>query len=327
MNVLVWVVFLFLTVALSCLWGQRDNFVSELIFSFLPYFFVFACCMVVLGILLLLRKKTQNPILKFILVQEIIVFGILWALTGKEIHAFYGTWEDTGEVWTWVKVFYANILYTNTGFDILEQTITKEQPDVVVLVEFSDLHKENMEDFFRTNYPYMSRNSWSETLAWDIIFSKYPLENIGVPVTKGTWTYSHLTLSPLHNEKIDLYVVHTAAPVSLEKFVMRNRQLDKLANDLQQERKNNKSESLMIGDFNLSPWSFYYQQFIEKLWDDFQNQTNKNGIDYTRSFLGQKIMRSHIDQLFTTKGIKIHQFYIEDLLWSDHRYFSFFFEY
>jgi hypothetical protein len=33
------------------------------------------------------------------------------------------------------------------------------------MVEFSDEHEDEMKEFFKKNYPYMNRNSWSTMLA------------------------------------------------------------------------------------------------------------------------------------------------------------------
>jgi hypothetical protein len=60
----------------------------------------------------------------------------------------------------------------------LQQKIEQENPDIVILVEFSDNHENEMKQFFKENYPYMNRNSRSITLAGDVVFSKIPLENI-----------------------------------------------------------------------------------------------------------------------------------------------------
>ena len=45
------------------------------------------------------------------------------------------------------------------------------------MVEFSDNHEDEMKDFFKENYQYMNRNSWSTMLAGDVVFSKLPIEN------------------------------------------------------------------------------------------------------------------------------------------------------
>ena len=54
----------------------------------------------------------------------------------------------------------------------------EENPDIVILVEFSDKHEDEMKQFFKDNYPYMNRNSWSTMLAGDVVFSRIPLKNI-----------------------------------------------------------------------------------------------------------------------------------------------------
>jgi hypothetical protein len=41
----------------------------------------------------------------------------------------------------------------------------EENPDIVIMVEFSDEHEDEMKEFFKDNYPYMNRNSRSTMLA------------------------------------------------------------------------------------------------------------------------------------------------------------------
>ena len=73
---------------------------------------------------------------------------------------------------------FSNIYKENFNYDAIKQTISNEDPDVVMFVEFSDEHEDEMKEFFKENYPYMNRNSWSTMLAGDVVFSKIPLENI-----------------------------------------------------------------------------------------------------------------------------------------------------
>jgi endonuclease/exonuclease/phosphatase (EEP) superfamily protein YafD len=101
---------------------------------------------------------------------------------------------------------------------------------------------------------------------------------------------------------------------------MRNIQIGNLLSDLLKYKKN-WTPTIIIWDFNLSPWSYYYKQFTKHL--DMQNALSYQSPNYTWSLHWQWIFRSHIDQLFISPEIKISPVKIENLSWSDHRSFIF----
>ena len=303
----------------------RESFLSELAISFLPYIMVAILVVTLILILLLFRKKKKNLTTFFTIVLIILSFWIGYFYY-SEYFSFYNHSDENIRLAEdeWIKVFYANIYYLNYDFESLKQRIKQEDPDVVILVEFSDEHEEAMKDFFKESYPYMNRNSRSTMLAWDIVFSKIPLENIAntqkVKVWSRNYSYMQLKIDGLADENLlDLYVVHTAAPVSIENFEMRNKQLEQLWLNF----KKNKSENptIVIWDFNLSPRSYYYEE-LTKDWN-LVNALSFQSPNYTRSLWKHKIFRSHIDQLFISPRVRISKINIEDLSWSDHRSFTF----
>ena len=173
----------------------------------------------------------------------------------------------------------------------------------------------------------MNRNSRSTMLAGDVVFSKIPLENITENhlVSAWSWNYSYMNIQC--NDKIkncekwvDFYVIHTAAPISQKNFQMRNAQLKKLKSDFIKNQDQSKP-IIIIWDFNLSPWSYYYKQLTENR--KMLNALSFQSPNYTRSLLQQWIFRSHIDQLFISENVKLSQVIIENLTWSDHRSFTF----
>ena len=83
----------------------------------------------------------------------------------------------------------------------------------------------------------------------------------------------------------------------------------------------NWTPTVIIWDFNLSPWSYYYKQFTKHL--KLLNALSYQSPSYTRSLLQQWIFRSHIDQLFISPEIKVSPVKIKNLSGSDHRSFSF----
>lgn len=246
-------------------------------------------------------------------------------LYSSEFFSFYNQPDDTIRLKDdeWIKVFYGNIYYKNIDYHSLQQKIEEENPDIVILVEFSDAHENEMKEFFKKNYPYMNRNSWSTMLAWDVVFSKIPLENITEThlVEAWSWNYSYMKILCDECENwVNLYVIHTSAPVSIKNFEMRNNQIGKLLSDFLKNHED-WDPTMIIWDFNLSPWSYYYKQFIK--YSNMLNALSFQSPNYTRSLFQQKIFRSHIDQLFISPEIKISNVKIEDLTWSDHRSFLF----
>lgn len=320
------------TLAIIYLYFFREGFISELAISFEPYIIRFCILAIIIEIWLIIhesRRNRKHKSLKIFLTIFITILTIwIWTLYSLEYFSFYNHPDDSIRLSNneeWIKVFYSNIYYKNTDYKSLQDKIIEENPDIVILVEFSDQHEIEMKEFFKENYPYMNRNSRSTMLAGDVVFSKIPLENITEThlVEAWAWNYSYMKIqSEDYWDGIDLYVIHTSAPVSYKNFEMRNAQISKLLSDFLKHY-NNWTPTMIIGDFNLSPRSIFYKQFTKHI-----NMTNALGYqppNYTRSLHKKWIFRSHIDQLFISPEIKISEINIENLTWSDHRSFTFMF--
>ena len=310
----------------------RESFIAELAISFVPYIIWFCTLAIIIEIYLIIheskRRRKHKSIKIFFTVIVTILTIWIWTLYSSEFFWFYNQNDESirlKENEQWIKVFYANIYYKNVDYKSLQKKIIEENPDIVVLVEFSDNHEDEMKDFFKENYPYINRNSRSTMLAWDAVFSKIPLEIITETHKVEAWSrnYSYMKLLRDGNENwVDLYVIHTSAPVSDKNFEMRNEQIGKLLSDFLKYHKS-WTPTMIIWDFNLSPRSYYYKQFTKHI--NMLNALSFQSPNYTRSLYQQWVFRSHIDQLFISPEIKISPITIEDLSWSDHRSFTFIF--
>jgi endonuclease/exonuclease/phosphatase (EEP) superfamily protein YafD len=237
---------------------------------------------------------------------------------------FFSFYSSQDKIWinqAGLRVYYANILYTNDDYESLKRQIENNEYDMVVLVEFSDEHEEALKDFFKENFPYVNRNSWSTKLAGDVVFSKYPITNLleNYPQEVGRWRYSYLSVE--YGEKpYYFYVVHTSAPVSQHNFEMRNEQLKKLNEDflVQAQDRPDDAPVVVVGDFNLSPWSAFYASFEKGFEGKLKNVFRDNTPYSTRSLWGQKVLKVHIDQLFASPDVMIGDFWVDDLPGSDH---------
>ncbi len=319
-----------LILAISILYFFRESFIAELAISFVPYIAWFCILALIVEIYLIIhesKRRRKNKSFRIFLTILVTILTIwIWTLYSSEFFWFYNQNGESIRLKNsedWIKVFYANILYKNTDYQSLKEKIIEENPDIVIMVEFSDDHEDEMKEFFKENYPYMNRNSRSEVLAWDVVFSKIPLENITKTheVELWSWNYSYMKiLCDECGDWVDLYVIHTAAPVSLKNFEMRNNQIGKLLSDFLKYHED-WTPTMIIWDFNLSPWSHYYTQLTKHR--NMLNALSFQSPSYTRSLFQQWIFRSHIDQLFISSEVKISEIRIEDLEWSDHRSFTF----
>lgn len=329
MLLLLWI----LVVSVLCLYFFRESFIAELAISFIPYIIWFCSIALIIEIYLIIneskkRRKYKSIRIFFTILITILTIGI-WTLYSSEFFWFYNQNDESIRLNNdeGIKVFYANIYYQNVDYNSLQEKINEKNPDIVILVEFSDDHEDEMKDFFKENYPYMNRNSRSTMLAGDVVFSKIPINKAYTTWIEWRWNrkYSYMEIDcrdyiPDCKDNIDLYVIHTAAPVSLENFEMRNNQLEQLWLDFQQYS-NSWNHTIVIWDFNLSPRSYYYKKLVKNR--DLLNALSFQSPNYTRSLFQQWIFRSHIDQLFISPRIKISEIKIEDLTWSDHRSFTF----
>jgi endonuclease/exonuclease/phosphatase (EEP) superfamily protein YafD len=316
--------------AISFLYFFRESFIAELAISFVPYIIWFCILAIIIEIYIIIheskRRRKHKSIKIFFTILITILTIWIWTLYSSEFFWFYNKNDESIRLKKneeWIKVFYANILYKNTDYKSLQNKIIQENPDIVIMVEFSDEHESEMKEFFKENYPYINRNSRSTMLAWDVVFSKIPIENITETHIVEAWSrnYSYMKiLCDKCNNDVDLYVIHTSAPVSYKNFEMRNTQIGKLLSDFLKYH-NDWTPTMIIWDFNLSPWSYFYKQFTKHI--NMLNALSYQSPNYTRSLFQQWIFRSHIDQLFISPEIKISKIEIEKLAGSDHRSFSF----
>jgi len=69
-------------------------------------------------------------------------------------------------------------LYKNSDYTGLQIWIEKYDPDILMMVEFTDDHNENLKNILKEKYPYSARTTWSQIYFGSVVFSKYPITNL-----------------------------------------------------------------------------------------------------------------------------------------------------
>jgi endonuclease/exonuclease/phosphatase (EEP) superfamily protein YafD len=304
-----------------------EFYISELILSFVPHIVFFCLAMFGLSIAMLKNKKLWIYV-KFVPLF-ILMFGFLFFLYSREFNSFYnGEWffynnsqEYIVEEKDWLNILYSNILYKNQNHTGLVDWINNYDADIVLMVEFTDDHYQNMKDVLQEIYPYSARTSWSKKYFGNVVFSKYPINNLSKEIDQWTWRYTYFSTE--HNKQnYYFYLIHTSSPVTYGFFEMRNNQFDILTQDFKSHMDNkiDTDKIMIIGDFNVSPWSYYYKN-IEKSFVGLKNMTKNFTILFTWRLKLLSFVTSHIDHIFINENSDVSDIIRLKTPNSDHRWF------
>ena len=291
-------------------------YLCELAISFLPYICALSWILFILSFMFRKKKYFQKVFPLFVL-----LFGLVFFLYSRKYWAFY-TWEwFSWYFWNkeWLDILYSNILFKTKNYDELNNWIVENEADVVLMVEFTDDFWDNMKEVFDEKYPYSSRVEYSDKYYGNVVFSKYPIKNLTEEIEWWKWRYSYFSVN---YSGIDyyIYLVHTAAPVSLKYFRMRNNQIQELIWDFIGKSYWENDRVLVIWDFNLSPWSYYYLN-LENWLNYMRNVTKNFSHLFTWSYRNLWIIYSHIDHIFIDWNSNVDDVIQVETPWSDHKWF------
>lgn len=235
---------------------------SELAISFLPYRIPIFLLGAVFSFMKL-RKQLKNKPRKASIRSAILVgLCIFFVMYSNKFNTFYHPLPSS-ETESGIKILYANIHKNNTDYTGIKETIKTANPDMILFVEFSENHYNHLKDFLQKDYPYINSTTRSQKFIGSMVFSKYKIENRADDFPQGRRRYAYFSIKP-GDQKYYIYLVHTSSPDSYEHFIMRNNQLITFTQDFQihaQKHRQENDKVIVIGDFNVSPRSLFYQNF------------------------------------------------------------------
>lgn len=168
-----------------------------------------------------------------------------------------------------LRVMSYNIWVHNLDFAAVQQSIQQENPDILFLTEISVSAMREMEN--RLDYPYRQRSIWGN----NAFFSRYPLLSVTAEypnVTDHGLNFSLVAQVQTPQEILTVIGIHPPIPLTRSSFAVRNQQFERLAPFIEQIT----NRVIVIGDFNASPWSVYFRQFLEGA--DLASATRGHGI-------------------------------------------------
>jgi len=199
--------------------------------------------------------------------------------------------------------------------------IVKYNPDLLMFVEFADHHYTHLKDFLQKNYPYVNSTTRSKQFVGSMVFSKYKIENWAGDFPQGMRRYGYFSVT-FGGQPYYFYLVHTSSPDSDAHFVMRNDQLQTFQKDFALHEKSRSDDKVVVvGDFNLTPWSSYYKQLASSFSGKLTDVTQDFPLLFTWRLFGFPLLRAHIDHLWLSTGVPLESLQSIPVPGSDHRGF------
>lgn len=305
---------------------------SELFLSFLPYHLFLLFLWLIIFLVLFRRQLNQQRISeihirKSLLWWLLLLFWLLFLLFSRKFNNFYRFPVEgikTEMTW-WVKILYGNIYKNNINYTWISHLIEKENPDLILFVEFADQHYENIKDILDSKYPYSNSTIWSQKYVGNMVFSKYRINNRADDFPQWARRYGYFSIDYDQNP-LYFYLVHMSSPSNVGYFHMRNNQISTFFKDFDLHKEVHRERNdkvIVIWDFNTSPWSYFYWNFAHWFSWEFINITRSFPILFTWTNLSLPIFWAHIDHVFVNKLVNIKNLHLVDLPGSDHRWFTF----
>jgi endonuclease/exonuclease/phosphatase (EEP) superfamily protein YafD len=218
---------------------------------------------------------------------------------------------------TVLSVMSFNICVNNPETPAIVRSIRSVNPDLAIIIEVTPAMMENINVELKSEFPYSFRSPGGGLG----IFSKLPLQSPKGEKFSGSSATNLVTTVEYEQRSIKIIGTHPMAPRRLDLFTGRNQHLDAIGNYF----KDTKDTVILLGDFNLTPWSPYYRQLVKQ-----------TGLHNTRLGFGIlptwirasthvefpswlfPILNMPIDHIFVSKDLQVVRTYTGDNGNSDH---------
>jgi endonuclease/exonuclease/phosphatase (EEP) superfamily protein YafD len=175
-----------------------------------------------------------------------------WAVLSANIFTWY--LPASGATQPFVKIMFANVWETNRNHDPILAQVRAKNPDLAVFVEVNARWRKQL-DSLNDIFPYSRDNKRGE-----VLYSKIDLAGVEIVPENPSYVRTLIVRNIQHQgKKFTLVVTHPSSPANPAEFAKRNAHLQALAPALAKLSDN----LIVVGDFNTTPWSPYYRQFVD----------------------------------------------------------------
>jgi endonuclease/exonuclease/phosphatase (EEP) superfamily protein YafD len=153
-----------------------------------------------------------------------------------------------------IRIESFNVNVRNQEYQAAIDLVRNDKPDVALFIEINDEWSKKLKIGLKDVFPYSFRSPGGGL----ITFSQIPIQDAGGINLDGVG-YNLIANLEVDGKLVHFIGTHPPAPVRPEKSQQRNLQLLALEKYIQQQQK----PIIIVGDFNLTPWSPYYRKFIK----------------------------------------------------------------
>lgn len=150
-----------------------------------------------------------------------------------------------------------NVNSKNRSFDKVFECIRANNPDIISFEEVDDAWGQELSAKLQ-DYPYRVVRPRPDNFGI-AMFSKMPTRDAKVAAFGSANVPTVVGSFDLAGHAVSFVCTHTLPPMSIEYFNMRNEQMDLLA----QAIKKAGSTTILAGDLNCTPWSYFFSQMLE----------------------------------------------------------------
>jgi len=155
------------------------------------------------------------------------------------------------------RVMLININSESGQARLIMEAIRAEDPEIVVLEEVTASWMRVLSGL-TNRLPYWVASPRRDNFGV-ALFSKYPLLTKNILFLGEAQVPSILASVKMDDHALEIMATHPLPPVGSEYASLRNEQLDRIADCIK-----GRSPLLLLGDLNVTPWSPYFQRFIEQ---------------------------------------------------------------
>ena len=238
-----------LLVATGCSALATQHWFLELFSHFTPHYAIFA---VLCGIGLLLTREWRWASLALVLA--------LWNGV-PVVRALLQDAAPATSITRHVTVFHFNVGLNHEQPGRIGSFLRRRAKliDVVVLLETTsqfDPILDELKDIFPYQIKHLEDSPFGIAMA-----SRFPLEGFVSREPSGMFPHLEAAIKlPERDAPLALYAIHAPPPISGEMAAGRNHKFDHIARKAAAQPQ---ATPLVVGDFNLTPWSPYFQKFAE----------------------------------------------------------------
>ncbi|MFB2937332.1 endonuclease/exonuclease/phosphatase family protein [Aerosakkonemataceae cyanobacterium BLCC-F154] len=223
----------------------------ELIAHFRVQYLILA---VILTIVLIVLRQIGQLKNKALIIAALLIVG----LNAVDVIPWYlpHSQQVVGTPGKPIRVLSFNLNIQNNQDNKVVNLIQSNRPDLTLLAEVDAAKFKTLKNRLKDTLPYSFKSPGGGL----VVFSRFPFADIRADRLNSQGNHNIIANVIVNQQLIKFIGIHPLVPINSNNFHRRNSQLAAVTNYIQQQNQ----PLILVGDFNITPWSPYYRQLINK---------------------------------------------------------------